>query len=141
MRIRVRGAEAIRVQRLNDGMAQLWTMRELNGVMFAGHRHVNIKRQALLFDKIQIWRNSGPANERTEEFEAEISFLKERGVVEAAMLEAKEFAEAGADAIGQYAEIDYDLDPPEEGVGSRRSSLSGSEQSSHRLEDSRKDRR
>jgi hypothetical protein len=51
-------------------------MLELHGVMFAGRPYINMKRRALFFDKFQIWRYGGQEHERTEEFEAEISFLK-----------------------------------------------------------------
>jgi hypothetical protein len=79
-------------------------MRELHGVMFAGRPNINMKRCALLFDKFQIWRYDGPEHERTEEFEVEISFLKERGVVVAPSLEANDFADASLRGVERYAE-------------------------------------
>jgi hypothetical protein len=70
-------------------------MRELHGVMFAGHPYINMKRRALLFDKFHIWRYVGPEHERTKEFEAEISFLKECGIaVPAPPLDANDLADA-----------------------------------------------
>jgi hypothetical protein len=91
-------------------------MRELNGVLAAGLRHPELKRHALLFDKLQIWRLIGPENERTEEFEAEIAFLKDRGIVEAVPLDVRELEEAGADAVAHLAGLDFCLNPPQRSV-------------------------
>jgi hypothetical protein len=82
-------------------------MRELHGVMFAGRPNINMKRFALLFDKFQIWRYVGPENERTEEFEAEILFLKERGLVVAPSLHANDFADANLRVVEQYSKTSF----------------------------------
>ena len=80
-------------------------MRDLHGVMFAGHPYINMKRRALLFDKLQIWRYGTPEGERTGEFEAEISFLKERGLVVAPSLDANDFADAGLRSLRRYNQM------------------------------------
>ena len=80
-------------------------MRELQGVMFAGRRYIDMKRRALLFDKFQIWRWVGAQHERPAEFEAEIAFLKEAGIVVAPSLDDHAFDDATSNAVGLYAKI------------------------------------
>lgn len=79
-------------------------MRELQGVMYAGRSYINMKRRALLFDKFQIWRYGGAENERPPEFEAEIAFLKDLGIVGAPSLDAHDFEDATSRAAACYAE-------------------------------------
>jgi hypothetical protein len=68
-------------------------MRELHGVVFAGHPTLELKRRALLFDKFHLWDFVDEQPERTSEFRADIAFLRSNHiVVDAPPIIASEFA-------------------------------------------------
>lgn len=56
-------------------------MRELHGVLYAGHPGLDLKRRALLFDKFHIWDFQDEQYSRSEDFLAELSFLQSTGMV------------------------------------------------------------
>src|SRR5882672_3288305 len=69
-------------------------MRELRGVMFCGHSSLGLKRRALLFDKYHIWHLNDEEFAKTEEFEADLAFLRSQGtLVDEPPTDVHEFAE------------------------------------------------
>ena len=56
-------------------------MRELHGVIYAGHPELDLKRRALLFDKFHIWDFHDEQFERSAELLGELSFLQSAEIV------------------------------------------------------------
>ena len=71
-------------------------MRELHGVLFSGHKDLNLKQRALLFDRFHLWHFADQES-KTPKVEAELDFLRDRGVV----IDAPPF---DMDAFGQSLE-------------------------------------
>jgi hypothetical protein len=56
-------------------------MRELHGVVFAGHPTLELKHRALLFDKFHVWDFDDEKVLRSSEFRAELDFLRSQHIV------------------------------------------------------------
>src|SRR5258708_5307195 len=89
-------------------------MRELHGVMFSGHSSLGLKRRALLFDKFHIWHLNDEEFAKTEEFEADLTFLRSQGiVVDEPPVDVHEFAETmiadTEDSKRLWAQLEYAL--------------------------------
>lgn len=55
-------------------------MRDLHGVLFSGHKDLRLKQRALLFDKFHLWHLADEVGQPPE-VEADLAFLRDRGVV------------------------------------------------------------
>jgi hypothetical protein len=69
-------------------------MRELHGVVFPGKSSVELKRRALLFDKFHIWHLTDEEFQKSDEYEAELDFLRlNRVVIDEPPVDLSTFAE------------------------------------------------
>ena len=69
-------------------------MRELHGVLFSGHKDLRLKQRTLLFDKFHLWHLADQES-KPPEVEAELDFLRERGIVaDAPSFDIEAFAES-----------------------------------------------
>ena len=69
-------------------------MRDLHGVLFSGHNDLRLKQRALLFDKFHLWHLADEEGQPPEA-EAELAFLRDRGVVaDAPSFDINAFAES-----------------------------------------------